>query len=119
MRANGLKVSELIFRLCVFECCWFVGRGEDRDSGVLSFLLGAKAAGLTAFVLASMKLFVIKALIIAKFALAISMVITIAKLLHHHHRPMQYVEFEHHGSENYPVFAEGPQGGAHFELFEC
>lgn len=73
----------------------------------MPFLLGVKAAGLTSLVLALMKALALKSLLLAKFALAVSIVITLAKLFHSQHKPT-YVEIEQHGSENYPVYAEYP-----------
>ncbi|KAL3268018.1 hypothetical protein HHI36_007151 [Cryptolaemus montrouzieri] len=91
------------------------GRGQKMGNIILPAIIGFKAAGITAMVLFAMKVLVVKAFMVAKFALLLSSAIFIKKyLFHDHHHEPTYVEIEHHGSDHHPIFMDhGEDDDAH------
>ncbi|XP_044754604.1 uncharacterized protein LOC123313692 [Coccinella septempunctata] len=78
---------------------------------ILPAIIGFKAAGLTSIILFTMKVLVVKAFMVAKFALLISSAIFVKKFFfqEHHHEPT-YVEIEHHEPEAHPMFVSNEGG---------
>ncbi|XP_045475005.1 uncharacterized protein LOC123680926 [Harmonia axyridis] len=87
------------------------GRAQKMGNMILPAVIGFKAAGITSAILFTMKVLVIKAFMVAKFALLISSAIFVKKFFfHEHHHEPTYVEIEHHEPETHPIFL-GHEGG--------
>lgn len=71
---------------------------------ILPAIIGFKAAGLTSIILFTIKVLVVKAFMVAKFALLISSAIFVKKFFFHEQQEPTYVEIEHHEPEAHPLF---------------
>ncbi|CAG9760713.1 unnamed protein product [Ceutorhynchus assimilis] len=86
------------------------GRGSKKGGGkhMIPMIIGYKAAILISLMFGVMKILTLKAIILAKAALLISVFVLISKLKNH--RPSEVIEFEQHSHPPPPYYIEKDQG---------
>ncbi|CAH1973337.1 unnamed protein product [Acanthoscelides obtectus] len=87
------------------------GGGGKMNVG---YFIGLMKTVIATYLIAGIKMLVLKSLVVAKTALLVSALLLIAKIFkHEHHEEPGYIEVEHHGSAPIPAYEYPPSGYSH------
>nr|CAH7742938.1 unnamed protein product [Callosobruchus chinensis] len=91
------------------------GRGKKGGNKMnIGYFIGLMKTVIATYLVAGIKMLVLKSLVVAKTALLVSALLLVAKIFkHEHHEEPSYIEVEHHGSAPIPAYEYPPSGYSH------